>query len=143
MICPTCHNVMIVVEQDKIELDYCPNCSGVWFDSGELELMFESMGLDGNSVPLAALLSSAGAKTTEKERKCPICHRKMRKTTMGRKPAVVIDVCRQGHGVWFDGGEVRELVVQCAEGCPAESGSQERILSFLGDTFKAQGKPAG
>ena len=39
MICPTCREVMIVVEQDKIELDHCPNCAGVWFDGGELEVL--------------------------------------------------------------------------------------------------------
>jgi len=46
MICPTCREVMIVVEQDKIELDHCTNCAGVWFDAGELELMMERMGLE-------------------------------------------------------------------------------------------------
>jgi Zn-finger nucleic acid-binding protein len=37
MICPACKYDMIVVEYHNIELDYCNNCKGVWFDSGELQ----------------------------------------------------------------------------------------------------------
>ncbi|MES0279143.1 MAG: zf-TFIIB domain-containing protein, partial [Dehalococcoidales bacterium] len=33
MICPICKVEMAVVEQDKIELDYCARCRGVWFDA--------------------------------------------------------------------------------------------------------------
>ena len=142
MICPTCHNVTIVVEQEKIELDYCTNCSGVWFDSGELELMLDLMGLEGSSLPIADILSSPEAKATEKKRRCPICSQKMRKTTIGREPAVLIDRCPQGHGLWFDGGELNELIIQYVEKSSAELDSQERILTFLGDTFKAGNRPS-
>ena len=50
MICPICKNDMIVVEHNKIELDYCLNCHGVWFDSGELELLLKSMKLESSDV---------------------------------------------------------------------------------------------
>ena len=142
MICPTCDDVMIVVEQEKIELDYCTNCSGVWFDSGELELMLELMGLEGTSPPTADTLSSPEAKTTEKKRKCPICNRKMKKVTIGREPAKLLDVCPEGDGLWFDGDEVNELITQYVAKSPAESDSQERILTFLRDTFRTGSGPA-
>ena len=41
MKCPVCKNMMIVVEHEHIELDYCPDCAGVWFDAGELDLLFD------------------------------------------------------------------------------------------------------
>ena len=41
MKCPIDKSDMIVVEHEKIELDYCLRCSGVWFDSGELELLWQ------------------------------------------------------------------------------------------------------
>jgi len=133
---------MIVVEHEKIELDYCTSCSGAWFDSGELELMLELVGLEGSSLPVTDMLSFPEAKTTENKRKCPICNRKMKKVTIGREPAVLIDVCPEGDGLWFDGGEVNELITQYVEKSPAESDSQERILAFLGDTFRARNGPA-
>ena len=36
MICPACREEMIVIEYNKIELDVCVQCKGVWFDGGEL-----------------------------------------------------------------------------------------------------------
>jgi len=136
MICPTCHNVMIVVEHEKIELDYCTNCSGIWFDSRELELMLEVMGLEGSSPPIADILSSPEARTSEKKRRCPICGQKMKKTTIGDELEVLIDVCTKGDGLWFDSGEVSRLITQWVEKPSDKSGSQERILTFMGDTFK-------
>lgn len=141
MICPACRNVMIVVEHEKIELDYCTNCSGTWFDSGELELMLETMGLEGGSRPLTDIFASPEAKTTEKKRRCPICNQKMKKTITGEKPEVLIDSCPQGDGLWFDGGEVSRLITQWVAKPSAKLDSQERILAFLGDTFKIGNSP--
>jgi Zn-finger nucleic acid-binding protein len=139
MICPTCREVMIVVEQDKIELDHCPNCLGVWFDAGELELMLESMDLDSGALSLARATRLPEAKTAEKKRRCPICGKKMKKVHIGQEPEVLIDVCLRGDGLWFDGGEVHLIIEQCTRKPGAKAGSEERVLSFLGETFKAEG----
>jgi Zn-finger nucleic acid-binding protein len=139
MICPTCREVMIVVEQDKIELDHCPNCLGVWFDAGELELMLESMDLDSGALSLARATRLPEAKTAEKKRRCPICGKKMKKVHIGQEPEVLIDVCPRGDGLWFDGGEVHLIIEQCTRKPGAKAGSEERVLSFLGETFKAEG----
>ncbi len=141
MICPACHDVMIVVEQDKIELDHCPDCSGVWFDSGELGLMLERMGLDSSALSLAKVADLPEAKSAEKKRRCPICGRKMRKTNIGEEPKVLIDVCPKGDGLWFDGGEIHQIIKQCAEKPGTGPGSENRLLTFLGDTFKAEWQP--
>jgi Zn-finger nucleic acid-binding protein len=138
MICPTCHGLMMVVEQDKIELDHCPNCRGVWFDAGELELMLERLGLESDSLSLAQIMDLPEAKTGEKKRRCPICKRKMKKVYIGKDPKVLIDVCGWGDGLWFDGGEVHQIIEQCARKPGAKAGSEERVFSFLGDTFKAE-----
>lgn len=141
MICPTCHDVMIVVEQDKIELDHCTSCSGVWFDSGELQLMLERMGLEGSALSVAKVTDLPGAKSAEKKRRCPICGQKMRKADIGQEPKVLIDVCPKGDGLWFDGGEIRQIIKQCAEKSCTELDSENRVLAFLGDAFKAERQP--
>ncbi len=138
MICPTCHELMIVVEQDKIELDHCTSCRGVWFDAGELELMLERMGLESGALTMAQIMDLPDAETKEKKRRCPICRRKMKKVYIGKDQEVLIDVCGWGDGLWFDGGEVRQIIEQCSAKPSAKAGSEERVLSFLGDTFKAE-----
>jgi Zn-finger nucleic acid-binding protein len=139
MICPTCRAVMIVVEQDKVEVDHCINCAGVWFDSGELVLMLERLGLDSHALSLAGAADLPEAKSAEKKRRCPVCGRKMKKALIGREPAILIDVCPKGDGLWFDGGEVRQTIEQCAPKPGAGLDSGNRVLCFLGDTFKAKG----
>ena len=138
MICPTCRELMIVVEQDEIELDHCTNCRGVWFDAGELELMLEGMGRDSGALSLAQIIDLPAADTKEKKRRCPICGRKMKKVRIGHDPEVLIDVCEWGDGLWFDGGEVHQIIEQCALKPGAKAGSEARVFSFLGETFKAE-----
>ena len=138
MICPACKSDMIVVEHNKIELDYCTNCQGVWFDSAELELLLESMSLESPDLFLSNILDSAEAKPSEKKRKCPICRQKMKKTTIGQEPEILIDVCQQGDGLWFDGGEVGELIRQLAEKPSEKQGSQQHVITFLGEVFETR-----
>jgi Zn-finger nucleic acid-binding protein len=128
---------MIVVEHNKIELDYCTSCQGVWFDSGELELFLNSMSLDSRGVFLGNILSFQEVQSTEKKRKCPICNKKMKKTIIGKQPEILIDVCQRGDGLWFDSGEVASLVKQVAGKMPAKEDSQQQTLGFLGEVFKA------
>ena len=138
MKCPACSNLMIVVEHEKIELDYCLNCSGVWFDAGELELLLETMQLEGTSLSLDNILTSPEAKSIEKKRKCPICGKKMKKATVGHEPEVLIDACPQGDGLWFDSGEVDQLITQLANRPSEKSDSQGRVITFLGEVFRTR-----
>lgn len=42
MNCPVCNNVNLVMsERQGIEIDYCPQCRGVWLDRGELDKIIE------------------------------------------------------------------------------------------------------
>ena len=38
MKCPVCKDVTLLMSEKKgIEIDYCPECRGIWLDRGELE----------------------------------------------------------------------------------------------------------
>lgn len=42
MYCPTCTTTPLVLAQrQKVEVDYCPHCRGVWLDRGELEKILD------------------------------------------------------------------------------------------------------
>ena len=42
MKCPTCPETTLVLsERQGIEIDYCPECRGVWLDRGELDKILE------------------------------------------------------------------------------------------------------
>jgi len=139
MICPVCKKDTIVVEYKNIELDYCNDCHGVWFDSTELELLLQSLNLDSHNLLLDDILKLPEVISPERKRRCPICRQKMKKTTIGEHPGVLVDVCPQGHGLWFDGGEVAQLLKHLTTKKPAGQDSQQQIISFLGEVFKASG----
>jgi Zn-finger nucleic acid-binding protein len=130
---------MIVVEYHNIELDYCNSCKGVWFDSGELELLLESYGLEETKVFLDGIFNSQEAASSEKKRNCPVCGHKMKKTTIGGQPEILIDICRDKHGLWFDGGEVTQLIRRLAEEHPPKRDSKGQVISFLEEVFGVPG----
>ena len=134
MICPTCKYPMVIVEHEDIELDYCTNCKGVWFDSGELELLLEAAEMENYLDFLGHMIDSSEASTKEKKRKCPICNSKMKKTHIGVNNELLIDVCKNADGLWFDGGEVAHLLKLLSS--ESEKTGQGRVLDFMGEVLK-------
>ncbi len=42
MKCPVCKDTnLLMTDRQGIEIDYCPNCRGVWLDRGELDKLIE------------------------------------------------------------------------------------------------------
>jgi uncharacterized protein len=41
MQCPVDQTVLQMTERQGVEIDYCPNCRGVWLDRGELDKLIE------------------------------------------------------------------------------------------------------
>lgn len=42
MKCPTCPSASLVIsERSGVEIDYCPQCRGVWLDRGELDKLLQ------------------------------------------------------------------------------------------------------
>ena len=41
MKCPNCNVALIMTDRSGIEIDYCPECRGVWLDRGELDKIIE------------------------------------------------------------------------------------------------------
>lgn len=41
LLCPMCKVGLTMSERQNIEIDYCPQCRGVWLDRGELDKIIE------------------------------------------------------------------------------------------------------
>lgn len=41
MLCPHCRVPLAMFERQNIEIDYCPQCRGVWLDKGELDKIIQ------------------------------------------------------------------------------------------------------
>ena len=106
MHCPLCREPMVVLELSEVEIDHCLSCGGIWLDSGELELLLEESEERDNFL----CSFQKDKKNKEKKRKCPICLKKMDKVLCGIDQKVLIDNCRGEHGLWFDAGELEEVI---------------------------------
>lgn len=126
MDCPVCKTAMIVLEIEEVEIDYCTDCAGIWLDAGELELLLEDF-----EQAAAVLQSFAPAKSDEAARKCPICLKKMDKVLVGEADGKreLIDRCPKGHGLWFDRGELKQILTM------AQFDNEGRVKELLGGIF--------
>ena len=41
MQCPSCQILLQMTDRQGIEVDYCPQCRGIWLDRGELEKLID------------------------------------------------------------------------------------------------------
>lgn len=124
MNCPVCKEPMIILELNKVEIDYCPNCSGIWLDEGELELLYS---IDETKDELKKLFKQTTS-LRENSYKCPICRKRMIKIQFNNSD-LVLDRCTQNHGIWFDKDELEKILTI------KSNSSSEKILSLLKEMF--------
>ena len=138
MICPVDKKDMLAIEYMQIELDYCHSCKGVWFDAGELELLLEVGGLKNARQALGDVLHLPEAQSSEKKRRCPICSKHMKKVKIDGETGIMIDACIRHHGLWFDGGEVADLIKIISARSTVKKEIESEIMGFLKDVFGSQ-----
>ena len=49
MNCPTCKVELKIADRQGVEIDYCPQCRGVWLDRGELDKIIERSAQTGSA----------------------------------------------------------------------------------------------
>ncbi len=55
MKCPTCPDTALVMtDRQGVEIDYCPQCRGVWLDRGELDKLIDRAGPTSAAAPAYA-----------------------------------------------------------------------------------------
>ena len=130
MKCPACKEILFTLEHEHVELDYCGECRGIWLDAGELDLLL------GDSTLTQGFLTAGNPETAkgDKTRLYPLCDSPMRKSVTGGAKPVVHDVCPNGHGTWFDDGELAAVIEQ-GVGCGADA----PVLRWLHGLFPKRG----
>ena len=60
MACPVDGSTLVMSERSGIEIDYCPQCRGVWLDRGELDKIIERNAASAEPATAQASAPSAG-----------------------------------------------------------------------------------
>jgi len=124
---------MITIELAEVEIDHCTDCGGIWLDAGELEILL------GAAQTARRLLDSfkVSAGAIEKPRTCPICDKKMQKIIIGAaEPALLVDKCRRGDGLWFDKGELEDILGRAQ--LDRDSKIQKLLAAMFGQNQQGQ-----
>lgn len=51
MPCPVCKTSLLMSDRQGVEIDYCPQCRGVWLDRGELDKIIERAAREAPPAP--------------------------------------------------------------------------------------------
>ena len=130
--CPVCKEPMVAFELEGIEIDHCVGCGGTWLDAGELESISEAAGIATGELERSLELSGKGKRT---RLRCPRCPSKLRSISIGRERPILLDRCPNGHGLWFDRGEMASAIGSFA-------GDQRRaVAAFFADLYKSEIEP--
>jgi membrane associated rhomboid family serine protease/Zn-finger nucleic acid-binding protein len=93
-------------------IDICPDCRGIWFDSGEFVDFVSALG-ETQKVPNvpAPLFQPRNVETPEKldeaKRLCPRCNLTMHKFNYAYDSNIMLDRCPACNGIWTDSGEAQ------------------------------------
>lgn len=126
--CPVCVGVLMEKKHVPgpgrgLTLDFCPRCGGMWFDRGEVtevarqdHSVLRGMMFDPKTrinppcqkcrAPLDRNAPNCGVCGWKNVLRCPVCDREME-----RRPVhgVMLDLCRNCQGVWFDNAELTAI----------------------------------
>lgn len=115
-ICPRCHIPLQVIDLQvggKFYIERCTSCLGLFFDPGELEAL-----LDKTVTHVYEIDSQRLNEIQQVKRRseypvryidCPVCKKLMHRVNFGSRSGVIADRCRD-HGLWLDGGELRQIL---------------------------------
>ena len=97
--CPKCATELVKkYYKGMIEVDYCPNCRGMWLDFDELDRL-EDISFDDD-----AQKGSLVHYPTPTDFPCPVCAAHLQEFQY-RLYDLKLDTCPTHHGFWLDAGE--------------------------------------
>ena len=111
-ICPRCKGTCKAIEHERVQIDECQSCQGVWLDPGELKLITEREEARPSPQLTQETLAAAHAGVSKAEAEtvlpCPVCRSPMRAVNFNYASGVIINTC-QTHGAWLDHHELERI----------------------------------
>jgi len=106
MDCPKCRGQLEEVSYQKVRIDRCKKCDGLWFDFAELQELLEMDGAESIDVGSPVL---GGAYNGMQRIDCPVCKVVMIPMSDDKQQHINYEICSQCYGVFLDAGEFSDL----------------------------------
>ncbi len=110
--CPRCRTPMALSQRAGVVVDGCPECGGLWLDSGELQQLANS---PGALAQVAAAFRDAPSPGEAPVHDCPRCASRLRPHRFKSLPGLEINRCAICQGVWVEGARAAEIAALLAD----------------------------
>lgn len=104
MRCPNCDAELVQKKRDRVEMEICPACQGMWLTRQELTELEDEVFDFGDDEKGSLMLGSSPT-----SRKCPQCGKPM-KSFQYRLYGLELDYCEDQHGFWLDANEDKRVL---------------------------------
>jgi len=107
--CPICKKPLLATVLSGVEIDYCPNCLGLWFEQEELRLAKDEKDKDLKWLDIDLWKDKKKLKISYGIRLCPSCRVPLYEVYYGDS-GIIVDVCNLCQGVWLDRAEFKKII---------------------------------
>ena len=104
MKCPDCGVELLQRNRDRVDMEVCPSCQGMWLTRQDLVQLEDEVFDFGDDEKGSLMLGSEPT-----ARKCPQCEKPM-KTFQYRLYDLELDFCEDHHGYWLDADEDKRVL---------------------------------
>jgi Zn-finger nucleic acid-binding protein len=104
MNCPNCNDELVREKRDRIDIEVCPSCGGMWLSAQELAELEDEVFDFGDDEKGSLMFGAAPT-----SRKCPQCG-KLMQSFQYRLYDLEMDFCANGHGYWLEPGEDKRVL---------------------------------
>lgn len=138
MLCPICKKVSlkkaIIAET---EVDYCPNCLGLWFKEDELRQAKDVKDRNLRWLDIDLWKDADKFKISPGQKLCSSCRLPVYEVKYGSSD-IKVDVCNLCRGIWLDRGEFKKIISYLREEADKEILDHylKNLISEFGEIFQ-------
>mgnify|MGYP001619743815 FL=1 len=109
MTCPVCKIQLDKALLHNVEIDYCPQCLGLWFEQEELRWVKDEKDRNLRWLDIDLWKDKNKFKINRGIQLCPFCRLPLYEVHYD-KSGIIIALCNLCHGIWLDRGEFKKII---------------------------------
>ena len=110
MKCPICKKIELKKSNfNRVEVDYCPECLGLWFEEDELRQAKDAKDKTLNWLDIDLWEDRTLFKVSKSQKACPKDGVPLYEVKYGTSE-IKVDVCDMCHGIFLDRGEFKKIM---------------------------------
>lgn len=108
--CPRCCTTSLAARvYAELDVDECDKCGGLFIEEAMLNRLIDTRENARNALHLALPKRDRRREPEVRYLQCPACEKHMNRQVFGKVSGVIVDTCKL-HGIWFDPGELGDVI---------------------------------